>query len=68
MFSLALHHKVRPQLRQRQPGASGSSMAQGHSVPAKPGDTLIPSDSLITPILIPSQAHGNLLFTRGIIQ
>ena len=50
MFCLALYHKVRPQLRQREPCTSYSSMAQGHPVPAKPRDILIPSDSLITPI------------------
>ena len=55
MFCLALYHKVRPQLRQREPCTSYSSMAQGHPVPAKPRDILIPSDSLITPVLIPKQ-------------
>lgn len=67
MFCLALYHKVRPQLRQRESCTSYSSMAQGHPVPAKPRDILIPSDSLITPVLIPKQAHRSLLFTWGII-
>ena len=67
MFSLALYHKVRAQLKQREPCTSCSSIAQGHPVPAKPRDILILFDSLIIPVLVPKQVHGSLLFTWGII-